>query len=306
MLGLNLRRSVGGLAGIALLSGVVGLAAAADSPPRDPVQAEQIIFSMEPAYQGVNDYTMILKKSERMISGETVQEVGFVKVKKPKKIYFELIGERKRGQRAIYNPDLYQNKLIARAAGVLSLFSWKRLNPRSGMAMQDQHHTILETDLGETIRMITSNLKKGKERAEAVIVYRGVDSFEGRRAHWFELTSPPDASTIISVTDDRDTLWTIADREHQDMYVILYHNPAIRGPNGVKRGQQLMIPTYYGHRTLLWIDDELRLPLKLEIYDEQNRLYEKYEHSALKVNVGLREGDFNHKIEQIVPQLAAK
>lgn len=50
---------------------------------------------------------------------------------------------------------------------------------------------------------------------------------------------------------------------------------------------------YYGHTILMYIDKELYLPVKLEVYDWEDRLLEMYHFSQLKVNAGLSEIDFD-------------
>jgi outer membrane lipoprotein-sorting protein len=49
---------------------------------------------------------------------------------------------------------------------------------------------------------------------------------------------------------------------------------------------------HYGLRTEFWIDKELKLPIQSKHFDYDNRWIETYSYSQLKLNVGLRDNDF--------------
>ncbi len=52
---------------------------------------------------------------------------------------------------------------------------------------------------------------------------------------------------------------------------------------------------FYGHSIFIYLDKLLVLPVKFEVYDWQNTLIESYTFSNLKINVGLKEIDFDTK-----------
>lgn len=52
---------------------------------------------------------------------------------------------------------------------------------------------------------------------------------------------------------------------------------------------------YYGHITELYIDKELKLPIKVEVYDWNNVVFESYLLANLKINANLGEYDFDEK-----------
>ena len=55
----------------------------------------------------------------------------------------------------------------------------------------------------------------------------------------------------------------------------------------------MIVPEFYAGRLVLWIDDELHLPLQIDLYDHEGNLYEHYEHHDLKINVELTDADFD-------------
>jgi outer membrane lipoprotein-sorting protein len=57
----------------------------------------------------------------------------------------------------------------------------------------------------------------------------------------------------------------------------------------------VIVPHFYAGRMTLWVDEKLKLPLQVDLYDHEGRLYEHYEHRNLEVNVGLGPADFDPK-----------
>jgi hypothetical protein len=54
-----------------------------------------------------------------------------------------------------------------------------------------------------------------------------------------------------------------------------------------------LVRGYYAYRAFLWIDAETSLPIRTEIYDFQNRLFESYAYEGLILNAGLTDQDFD-------------
>ena len=52
---------------------------------------------------------------------------------------------------------------------------------------------------------------------------------------------------------------------------------------------------YYCYRAVLWLDFEQKVPIKIEIYDWDDKLVERYGYENLKFNAGLNEADFDPK-----------
>jgi outer membrane lipoprotein-sorting protein len=52
---------------------------------------------------------------------------------------------------------------------------------------------------------------------------------------------------------------------------------------------------YYCHRAVLWLDFEQKVPIKIEIYDWDDKLVERYGYENLKLNAGLTDADFDPK-----------
>ena len=53
------------------------------------------------------------------------------------------------------------------------------------------------------------------------------------------------------------------------------------------------MPQYYAPRSLLWVSKSYNLPVKLQMYDIEKRLYEAYSNIDLQIDVGLGKKDFD-------------
>ena len=52
---------------------------------------------------------------------------------------------------------------------------------------------------------------------------------------------------------------------------------------------------FYSHKIILYFDKELKLPIKVTVFDWTDTLYEEYYFRDLKVNMGIEETDFDPK-----------
>jgi hypothetical protein len=50
---------------------------------------------------------------------------------------------------------------------------------------------------------------------------------------------------------------------------------------------------FYCHNIYIYLDDLLNLPVRFDVYDWNDKLLESYTFSDLKINVGLKESDFD-------------
>jgi hypothetical protein len=55
---------------------------------------------------------------------------------------------------------------------------------------------------------------------------------------------------------------------------------------------------YYCYRCIVWFDEELLLPVKIQVYDWDDNLSEEYVYEDLEINVGLDDDDFDRENEE--------
>jgi len=167
------------------------------------------------------------------------------------------------------------------------------LNPHGDLAMAEAKHPVDESSLVYLIGMVLDNFRRADARGEAVAEDGGDETILGRKCRLVRLYT---VQTITSYTIARgETLWDIEKKFDAAMAPLLYANRE-RGwtsPGDAKSGQTIRVPRYYAARIDLWIDGELSLPLRAEIYDDRGAMFERFEHRDLRVNVGLGPKDFS-------------
>jgi outer membrane lipoprotein-sorting protein len=52
---------------------------------------------------------------------------------------------------------------------------------------------------------------------------------------------------------------------------------------------------YYGYRVVINLDEEKKVPIKIQIYDSGDQLVESYGYENLNLNAGLTDDDFDPK-----------
>ena len=50
---------------------------------------------------------------------------------------------------------------------------------------------------------------------------------------------------------------------------------------------------FYSHKIILYFDKELKLPIKITVFDWADTLFEEYYFRNLKINTGIEERDFD-------------
>jgi outer membrane lipoprotein-sorting protein len=275
-----------------LLPLLLVLAAAATAPHYDP-DAYAALEAMEKTAAGINDYTMQLVKRELRGTELTPEETIAIKWQRPQRIYLHEIAGPREGQEVLYAPGWNKDRIRVHKG---SFPDWNvNLDPYGDIAMARSHHPVPEVSLVRLIGIVLDNVRRARTRNVGTLSSNGHETLFGRPALRVEATTPATGRT--PTLEQGQTLWDIARATGQSMYVILHANRA-RGwwqPDTPKRGDAVIVPEFYAGRLVLWIDDELHLPLQIDLYDHEGNLYEHYEHHDLKINVGLTDADFDPK-----------
>ena len=264
-------------------------ASATDVEAFDPVAAA---IETQAAYENISDYTAVFLKQERKGKKMGKKETILFKFRKPNDIYMKWIKKPFKGQEAIYRKGLNDNKITAHRGGILGLVSLD-LKPESKLVMNGQHHRISDAGLGATDKLVYRSLMQGLNRKEITIKNHGIIKLNGRDVRKIEAIFPKKIDGISYEVQKNETLWDIAEKTNQDMYLIMNVNKGVDGPKDIKPGQKILIPYHYCYRSLTYVDVETKILTKLEIFDWENELFEMYEYTDLKFNVGLTDKDFD-------------
>ena len=274
---------------LALVLVVAGTAAA----PRYDADAIASLQAMDEASAGIRDYTMRLVKRELRGTVLTPEETIVIKWQRPQRIYLHELTGPQEGQEVLYAPGWNKDRLRVHK-GSFPDFN-VNLNPYGTIAMAHSHHPVPEISLPHLVELVLDNVRRARARNVGTLTYGGHETLFGRPAVRVEATTPATGKT--PTLEQGQTLWDIARATGQSMYVILHANRA-RGwwqADSPKRGDAVIVPEFYAGRLVLWIDEQLGLPLQIDLYDHDGRLYEHYEHHDLVVNAGLTDADFNPK-----------
>lgn len=204
---------------------------------------EKIIGIVEKTYDSVVDYSCIVYKKE-FVEGEYFERKNiFFKYKKNNFYYMKWNEGDDRGMEAIFAGKKYNNKIRVHLGGAMKFVDLD-IDPLGDLAMDENRHSIFESDFGYIIKL----LKKNYHIAQKLNI--NPFHFIGKRAF---------------------------DKKSVQLYEFVF--PQNKG--------------FYANKIHLYICSKLNLPVKLVVYDWDQKLVENYEFSDVKVNNGLNEYDFD-------------
>jgi outer membrane lipoprotein-sorting protein len=263
--------------------------AATPAGPRYDADAVTALQAMEESAVRTNDYTMRLVKRELRGTELTREETIDIKWQRPQRIYLHEIAGPRTGQEILYVPGWNKNRIKVHKGVNLNY------DPYGAMAMAWSHHAVPEAGLVRLVKIVMDNVRRARAKNVVELTFEGPETLFGRKTVRLEATFPPTGKT--PTIEKEETLWEVSQATGQSMYVILHANRARkwRQADHPERGDSVIVPDYYAGRIVLWVDDELQLPLQIDFYDQEGSLYEHYEHHDLKVNVGLTAADFDPK-----------
>ena len=272
---------------------------------RPVADAIPLLEKMERAWDEVSDYSAQLRKTERFVDGTVIEERGAIKFRKPEQLYLHVLEGANAGAKLLFPKPGTDSVVLARAGGLsgavagflIKIPAIGKLIPHEfslddGRLMNGQHHPLPDSSVAAMMHLVSVNLKAATQHLEGSMCFHQSEFIDGRRATKIEVRLPSDVGTWHTITEG-ETPWTIAADHGQDRYVILYNNPSVDFEKALAAGDRIFVPRYYAPRALLWISDSFSLPVKLEMFDADNRLYEAYSNADLRINVGLTDEDFD-------------
>lgn len=273
----------------ALLAAAAVLGHTAAIPTPDP---RGVLDAMGHAVQGVNDYTMTLMSQEWDGDGLGPEQTLTTKWARPFKVYYKKLCAPHKGREILYADGWNDGRLK------VSLNTWPKniklnLDPHGDLAMGGTRHPIDETSVVYLGNVVLENFRRADERGEATAQDMGVETILGRVCRRVRLETAQEVTT--RVLGPKESLWDVGTSLDIAMAPLLHENRG-RGwaaPGDAKPGVTVRVPRYYAAKIDLWIDEELSLPIRAEIYDGEGVMFERFEHRDLRVNVGLGPEDFS-------------
>lgn len=260
---------------------------------------------MEKTWAAVTDYSKEVDKTERQVDGSIIQQTVIVKFRRPDRVYLRVIDGPKKGSEIIYPKNDGEAVAIAHAGGLTGGFS--RLLKRTVLLksvvptefsvndpriIRGQHQTIVDSSLGATINRIADNIRTAIDAGEGTfqLVH---DCEDGNQCLFrIDVELPAEAGKYHTARPD-ESLWTIAKLYGRTMYVIWYNNPQMKDPSDVRPGQIVFVPKYYGPKGRIWVSPDSKLLSKIEIFDAEGKLFERYVYRNININPGLSDLNFD-------------
>jgi outer membrane lipoprotein-sorting protein len=225
---------------LVLCTGAV-LASAADTP----IDLEDIFRRSERVLDGVDNYTAVFHKQERVKGKLLPAETIAVKFKKPFRVYMKWVAEPHKGRETIFVDGANKNRLKAHEGGLLGVVT-VNLDPNGDQAMKGNRHPITDSGLEKLVAKLAVNVRLGQSKGELVVRDGGEETVYGRKTTRLEGVFPKEKAA-----------------------------------------------TYYCHRAVVNIDSELKVPIKVQIFDATDALVEMYGYEDLRLNAGLTDKDFD-------------
>ena len=283
------------MTGLAVLLACAAVAASPAPSPLDRYDAEAVavLEGMFAAGASIEDYRMELVRRELIGKELEPEERYLVKWKRPQSIYLKQLAGPHEGQEVLYAQGWNKNRIKVHKGTFPDLTV--NLDPRGRLAMGHVHHPVPDVNIPNLVKIVQDNFTRARAKGVGTLKLLGRGELFGVPAIELEMTAPPTGTS--PTLEEGQTLWDLADASGQSMYVILHAN-ARRGwtqADHAQPGDAVIIPHFYAGRMTLWIDEKGKLPLQVDLYDHEGRLYEHYEHHDLEVNVGLEPADFDPK-----------
>lgn len=153
------------------------------------IDFEEWIHSAEAVLAGVDSYTAVYHKQER-IEGELFKkETIFVKFKKPFKVYMKWIKDPYKGRECLYVEGINDNRIKVHEGGILRIFKLN-LKPGDSRVMKHNRHSITEFGLENIVRIFAREMRRGVEFGELEVKEHDEERVYGRITKKFEAFFP--------------------------------------------------------------------------------------------------------------------
>jgi outer membrane lipoprotein-sorting protein len=284
------------LAALIALGSLAGGLSATAQPLAEPTgsveaQVQALLDEASKTMAGIYDYQGVIVKRELFGDELVTQKLAF-KFSRPFKVYVKYLDPYE-GREGLYVRGRYNNKLRAHRGSVPDIMV--SLNPRGRIAMIENHHPITSFGLENMLKLAKRNIEKAIARGDAKLSLSAGGMIRGEPTWRIDMETHARGYTVKARRGE--TLWDIARRTKQDMYVILHHNDDIDSPTDLSSGQEVFVPHYYAGRGAYFVSKRSYMMIMAISWDHHGDLYESYDYVELELNPGLEDRDFDHRNE---------
>jgi hypothetical protein len=231
--------------------------------------------------KGVQYNTRVQERIDgKLESGENLTKVSF----RPFKTYVKVTSAE-----LLYIEGKNSNKALIKANS-LPYFNIS-LDPYSSLLRKNQHHTIMEVGFHYFASIIKAAVKFADKDFDKIFSLKGNIKWEDRD-HYVLIIDTPDFGFVPYTVQQGENLTTIADKLKVSDYMIKENNPGIKDYTSVKAGQQILVPTAYAKKTIIYVDKQNFLPVVQIIMDDKG-IFARYEFINVVINPTYKENEFD-------------
>jgi len=171
-------------------------------------------------------------------------------------------------------------------------FPWitMEMDINSSLLRKDQHHGIMESGYDYFVLLMSELFRKYADSLSKNVILEKTETINNKSCYKISLNNPAYKIYTYKVTKD-ETILSIAGRLKISEYKICELNNKNSVSEKIQAGTGLKLPTDYAKSMILWIDTKMKIPLKMEVYDEKG-LYEKYVFNEVVINPVFKNLDF--------------
>lgn len=202
----------------------------------------------------------------------------------PRKVYF--LNPTKKLE-VLYNEEIASDKAWVKP----NVFPYltMQLDPRGNLMRKNQHYSIMELGYDFIGKSLALTINKDKEGLNNFSL-KGKVMKNGYNCYLIEYENKHYAYSDYRV-GDKETATSISLRLCVNDYLLKYNNNLLNEFSYLKKGSILRVPTLYCQKAVLFIDDQLMLPVSLSLFDDKG-LFESYEYTNVHVNEHIPGAEF--------------
>ena len=161
-------------------------------------RAKQMIANCKAQYDTVRDYTCTFYKRERISGSLSDTQVMHLKVRtQPLSFYIKCVNPRK-GREAIWVKGKNDGKVVAHDAGFVKVLAGTMyLDPKGGVAMEDNRHPITDAGLGNLIETVRQSWDLELKPGETKVAFHPHMKVGARPCTMIETTHPKYDSSFV-------------------------------------------------------------------------------------------------------------
>jgi outer membrane lipoprotein-sorting protein len=246
--------------------------------------AREVILKMIESANAMQGFKSVIRKTER-IEGELVLQVSEVKVStNPYEVYVRQISPKS-------GVEILCANGCEKALINMNGFPWINisLDPYGTTMRRHQHHTVHDSGFDLLSSILARSLEEFNPQEQTLKLKESI-VWKGTEALQVEMTNKA-YHTITYEVNGHENLAAIARKFNVNEYAILELNPKCDNYEDVSGGQEIIIPSHYGVKMTLYINQVTMLPIMVRVYDYKG-LFEEYDYTEFELNPQFAQDEF--------------